>query len=246
MKTIRYFLFLSVILIFIGCKKSENQKATVGLQFQTEESGVDYTFLNEFTNGDGIKIRLEVLQFYISNIRFVNKKGKEIVAEDIALVKCDLNGFGMAEIKVPAGEYTSLRFGIGVPKEMNEKTPADFKEVDHPLNSSQNTYWGMNAMYRFVMIDGRYDLEGDGILDGTFSYHTGYEESYREVEFVHDFSFDRKGNYSQKVSIDVSKLFYVTGSVVDVVNEPNYHGSTTDLNLSVRVSDNFANSFVIH
>lgn len=233
-------------LILIGCKKNENQKATVNLNFQTENSGTNYTFLEEFTNGDGIKIRIEVLQFYISNIRFVNKKGKEILAEDIALIKCDLNGLGTAEVKVPAGNYTSLRFGIGVPKELNEKTPADFTEVNHPLNSSQNTYWGMNSMYRFLMLDGKYDLEGDGLIDGSFSYHTGYEDSYRDVELVHDFSFDRKGVYSQAILIDVSKLFYVTGNIVDVVTESNFHGNYAEIDLSLRVSDNFANAVSIH
>ena len=88
--------------------------------------------------------------------------------------------------------------------------------------------------------------EGDGLMDGTFSYHTGYNESYREVELVHDFSFDRKDVYSQIISIDVNKLFYVTGNIVDVVNEPNYHGSLTEIELSIRVSDNFAAAFSIH
>jgi len=246
MKKSNIYFALFLVLIFTGCKKSENQKATVDFNFQTENSNVPYTFLNEFTNGDGIKIRLEVLQFYISNIRFVNSKGKEIVAEDIALVKCDLNGLGIAQIKVPAGDYTSLLFGIGVPKEMNEKTPADFTEVNHPLNSSQNTYWGMNSMYRFAMIDGRYDIEGDGTVDGAFSYHTGYEDCYREVEFVHDFSFDRKGVYSETIAIDLSKLFYVSGNIVNVVNESNFHGDYAEIDLAIRLSDNFAASFSIH
>ena len=245
MKKSNIYFVLFLVLILTSCKKSENQKATVDLNFQTANSTIFYTFLEEFTNGDGIKIRIEVLQFYISNIRFVNKKGKEIVAQEIALIKCDLNGWGMAQIKVPAGDYTSLRFGIGVPKEMNEKTPADFTQVNHPLNSSQNTYWGMNSMYRFVMIDGRYDIEGDGVVDGAFSYHTGYEDCYREVEFVHDFSFDRKGEYSETIAIDVSKLFFASGSVVDVVSESNFHGDFAEIALAIRLSDNFARSLSI-
>ena len=245
MKNIISIVLVFFVLILIGCKKNEKQKATVDLNFQTTNAGTNYTFEEEFTNGDGIKIRIELLQFYISNIRFVNEKGKEIIAKDIALVKCDLNGLGVAEIKVPAGNYKSVRFGIGVPKELNEKTPADFTEVNHPLNSSQNTYWGMNSMYRFVMIDGRYDIEGDGILDGTFSYHTGYEDSYREVELIHDFAFDRKGVYTQSILIDVSKLFYVSGNIVDVVTESNFHGNYAEIDLSIRISDNFASALSI-
>jgi len=245
MKNMRIIFFTGIVLFAFSCKKNEKQKADVSLNFQTVFSGADYSFLNEFTNGDGIKIRLELLQFYISNVRFVKKNGREVLAEDIALVKCDLNGSGIADIKIPAGDYTSLRFGIGVPKEMNESDPSEFNEPDHPLNVTQNTYWGMNAMYRFLMLDGRYDIEGDGIMDGVFSYHTGYNESYREVELIHDFSFDRKGNYSQIISIDVSKLFYVPGNIVDVVNESDFHGELTALDIALRMSDNFAASLSI-
>src|SRR5688572_21027362 len=119
--TMRLILTFSIIFLFLACKKSENQKATVNFEFQTRSGQTDYTFSEYFTNGDGIKIRIEVLQFYVSNIRFVSKKGKEVEAADIALVKCGVNGKGSMTVKIPAGEYTAVRFGIGVPAEMNEQ-----------------------------------------------------------------------------------------------------------------------------
>ena len=229
-----------VFLFLLSCKKSENQKATVNFEFQTRSGETDYAFTEYFTNGDGIKIRMEVVQFYVSNIRFVSKKGKEVEAADIALVKCDLNGKGTMSVKIPAGEYTALRFGIGVPEAMNEKGPSAFTETDHPLNSSQNTYWGMNGMYRFVMIDGKYDVNGDGTDEGGFSYHTGFSDSYREVEFTHDFSFDRKDEVNEIIGVDLAKLFYVSGSMIDVTNESNFHGDYSNIGLAIRLSDNFA------
>ncbi|MBK9192232.1 MAG: hypothetical protein IPM77_12370 [Crocinitomicaceae bacterium] len=138
-------------------------------------------------------------------------------------MKIDQSGSGSMSVKVPAGNYTSLKFGIGVPQEMNEADPSEYNEADHPLSTTQNTYWGMNSMYRFVMIDGKYDLTGDGTDDGSFSYHTGYNDCYREKEFVMDFDFQRKENYTYNLMIDLSKLFYVSGSMINVQTESNFH-----------------------
>jgi hypothetical protein len=240
----RHLIPLLLILVFASCKKSEQNKADVDFNFQTKTGSIDYSFSEYFTNGDGIKIRIEVLQFYIADVRFVDKKGKETSVADIALVKC-VNGSGVMSLKIPAGNYTSVKFGIGVPDEMNQAGPSEYTEADHPLSSTQNTYWGMNSMYRFLMIDGKYDLTGDGIDEGGFSYHTGFNDCYREVEWVHEFSFDKKGSHTENVSIDLSKLFYVTGSVVDVPTESNYHGDYSQIGLAIRLSNNFANALSI-
>ena len=97
----------------------------------------------------------------------------------------------------------------------------------------------MNGMYRFVMVDGRYDEDADGISDGTFSYHTGYAVSLREFELTRSFSFDKKESYSENFNIDVQRLFNVDGSRMDVINESNWHGNYDDIEVSTRFSDNF-------
>ena len=217
--------FFLMLVIITGCKKSEGQKATLSLQFQTVIGEANYSFLDSYLN-----------------ITLVNKKGKETIVSDIELVKLDLSGFGLAEVKIPAGDYASLKFGIGVSPELNATSPSDHKDADHPLSSTQNTYWGMNSMYRFLMIDGRYDHENDGTMDGIFSYHTGYDDCYRIVEFSKDLSFDRKENYTEKITIDVTKLFNVSGSLVDVVNESNFHGEYSEIAVALRLSTNFSSS----
>ena len=234
--------FFLMLVIITGCKKSEGQKATLSLQFQTVIGEANYSFLDSYLNQGTQAIRLEVFQFYISDITLVNKKGKETIVSDIELVKLDLSGFGLAEVKIPAGDYASLKFGIGVSPELNATSPSDHKDADHPLSSTQNTYWGMNSMYRFLMIDGRYDHENDGTMDGIFSYHTGYDDCYRIVEFSKDLSFDRKENYTEKITIDVTKLFNVSGSLVDVVNESNFHGEYSEIAVALRLSTNFSSS----
>jgi hypothetical protein len=241
----RLILVFILLMTFGSCKKSEKQKAQVDFNFHTTFESTSYAFADYFTNGDGIKIRIELLQFYIADVRFVNKKGEEVQVEDIALVKIDQSGTGTMSVKIPAGNYTSLKFGIGVPKEMNEADPSEYNEPDHPLNTTQNTYWGMNSMYRFVMVDGKYDLTGDGTDDGSFSYHTGYSDCYREKEFVMDFDFQRKENYTYDFMIDLSKLFYTTGSTVSVPTESNYHGDYTQIDLAIRLSNNFSGCLTI-
>lgn len=239
----RYLLFIFLSVLLFSCKKNENKYAKVDFNYQSNAGTTPYLFSDYFTNGDGIKIRLELLKFYISNVTFYTEKNKSFEATEIALVEINNNGQGSLSCSLPSGNYTKLSFGIGVPEYLNESDPADYADDQyHPLNTLQNTYWGMNSMYRFVMIDGKYDIDGDGTDEGAFSYHTGYSDSYRTVSIEKEFDFEKKESYTYQFSIDVTKLFYVSGSQVDVTTESNYHGDYSLINLSIRISDNFMNA----
>lgn len=235
-------LLLVLITSLFSCKKSEKQKATVHVNFQAVVSSNTYQLYDYFNNYDGKELFIELLQFYLSDVYFISDKSKEIQGAEIVLVKINQNGFGSFDVKIPADDYTKIKFGIGVKKELNESDPNEYAEDDHPLSVTQNTYWGMNGMYRFVMIDGKYDLDANDTADGSFSYHTGFEECYREVEFPIDLSLDKKEAADLNFMIDVSKFFSISGNEVDVATESNYHGNLTDLDLAIRISNNFATS----
>jgi hypothetical protein len=188
-------------------------------------------------------VQIELAKFYLSKISFIDSKGEIVEVEDIALVDLNTTGLGMVNLTVPMDSYKSIKFGVGVQPDLNVMTPSDFTEEDHPLSSTQNTYWGMNGMYRFAMIDGRYDLENDNIFDGTFSYHTGFDESYREVELVQDFKFKKKKIYDITIYIELSKILEGSAGNLDLVNRPSFHGNPNDMDLATSLSDNFAEAF---
>lgn len=236
-------LIILTVALLVSCKK--NKKATLVLNFQTEIDGQIHDMSSLFQDADSRYMRFELLKFYIADISLTSKKGDIVQLSEIELIDLGTKGIGSISLGVPVDDYSSISFGIGVPKTLNEADPSSFTEPDHPLSTTQSTYWGMNGMYRFVMIDGRYDNEPDGTFDGTFSYHTGYNDSYRVLSFNKNLTFDKDETLEITISINLVTVMAGSGGSLDIVNENNYHGDLNNQHLSTMVSDNFSSSFTI-
>lgn len=233
----KFIIVIAILSLGYSCKK--NKRATLEFTFQTELNGAAFDMSNTFSDSQNRAIRLELLKFYISNLSFTDEKGELQEIEEIALLDLGSSGSFNLSTAIPTGKYTGLSFNIGVPKELNEQDPSNFSEEDHPLNTTQATFWGMNSMYRFVMIDGRYDIEPDQTFDGTFSYHTGHDESFRSVSFVQNFEFEKDETYEITIGIDISTILEGNSGNLDIINENNYHGNTDDQHIANMISDNF-------
>ena len=243
MKTL-FQLLLFISFLLTSCKK--NKISTIHLNFETEVSGAPVQVFDAFTDNQGRSIRFELMKFYLSNLSFIDKNGEVFQANEIALMDLSMENSSSLNFSIPSAKYTAIQFGVGVPKELNEMDPSSFSEDNHPLSTTQGTYWGMNSLYRFAMFDGRYDLEADGIFDGTFSYHTGHNEAYRLVTLNKNYNFKNKETYNITIGINISKIIDGVGGNIDIVNESNYHGDTDDQHLATMISDNFVSAFTIN
>ncbi len=239
----KQYIFLSLLLVLgcTSCKKKSNKTGEYTISFQTQFQGADFNLGDVFSSSAAYDLKIETMQFYLADITFVDKNNEDCIAKDIVLLKIDDSGFASITVDVPVGKYNKLKFSVGVPKALNESDPADFS-ADHPLSVTQNTYWGWAQMYRFISVEGRFDIEPDAVFDGTFSYHTGYEESYFKSEFDIDLNMEKNGSGSGVFCIDLAKLFDNGTSSIDVTTESSYHGNYTDVELSVRLSSNFKSS----
>jgi hypothetical protein len=239
--------FLYIALLFLASTScTKNKNTSVQFDFQTELNGEVFDMSNTFTNSQGDDIRFELMKFYLGEISFINLDGEKTEVSDIELIDLGQDGLGSFLISVPQDDYSGIQFGIGVPEALNESDPSEFSESGHPLNITQSTFWGMNSMYRFVMIDGRYDLEPDGTFDGVFSYHTGHNDAYREISFSKELNLKKVDNFTLLFSIELITLLEGNGGSLDYENEPNYHGDTDDQHLSTTMSDNFVNSISVN
>lgn len=238
--------FVSLILttFFFSCKK-EKFKSELSIDFQLQHNGSDANFNQFYSLPSGVDVKIELVKFYVSNVDLTNEKDESKRVEEILLFDLDETGKDSKTIKIPNGKYKKIAFGIGVPQVLNDTDPSEFNEKNHPLSTTQNTYWGMATKYRFVMIDGRYDLDGDGIGDGTFSYHTGFDESFRNASFSTVFSVDKKAEYKILFNIELLTLIENGASSLNVETESNYHGNEADFYRSLIISDNFLNSLSI-
>ncbi len=143
-------------------------------------------------------LTLQDFRLYISDVRLVAADGSEVPValdqetpfqtEDLALLDFeDGSGgceSGTAEIntritgEVPEGDYTGLRFVLGVPFDLNH---GDAALAPSPLNLS-SMFWSWNGGYKFLRVDARSaglpdglrlhlgssgcDMNGDGAVTG--------------------------------------------------------------------------------
>ena len=234
-------LLLIILVSLNACKKNgEKNNSDFTLSFQTQVDGTNHAMNETYRNLSDIDVKFEEFRFYLSDITIVNSDGDGRLVSEIELFNFDVSGYSSLEFEVPHGNYESIQFGIGVKKALNEADPLTYSDENHPLNITQNTYWGWASMYRFTTAEGRFDSELDGEFEGTFAYHTGRESSYRTFNLNHEFVIEKKESNVLKLNIDIYQLLEKLGNEVDVVTEPYYHGGTETEDISIRISDNMA------
>lgn len=84
----------------------------------------------------------------------------------------------------PEGDYTGIRFRIGVDESINKADPNVFPP-DHPLNPQVNgLHWGWMGGYIFMAMEGRFK---NAQHDDGFSYHVANAPQLMTVELPVDF-----------------------------------------------------------
>ncbi|MEM1271888.1 MAG: MbnP family protein [Bacteroidota bacterium] len=162
--------------------------------------------------------------------------------------------------EVPAGEYSGLRFTLGVTGLDNRIAPED-APADHPLApQSPSMHWNWNAGYVFLRLDGRLDVNGDGAPDardvdgdgtpdprdpasGMWRLHLGGTPNAMPVELNTPFTLETGD--MQMLHVQVDYATFLEG--VDY-NEPfNRFCMTGDCGEIVQtVKANVADAFMLH
>lgn len=114
--------------------------------------------------------------------------------------------------------YQLLELAIGLDSIVNHEDPTI---ASFPLDQP-NMHWGWNPMagYKFVVLEGRFDSDGDGTItdeDLPFGYHCTNNSLYTPLEIgINPFS-----SSNLNLDLDISKLF----EGIAIPTEPNQHGS---------------------
>lgn len=196
-------------------------------------------------------IRVERFKFYVSNV-YLMQDGNEILAKDVELVIYQDDDFPDPTLEkrnvyavLPPGKYDGIKLGIGLDPTKNALNPGDFPS-EHPLSTSQLTYWGAWSKYKFIMIEGFADLSGGSNLSHIFNYHTGYDTCYRELTYSFNQPFEIvSGNISElKFNIEINDIFFGKDTL-DIATEPTWHGDQSTISRGIKISDNFAENLTI-
>ena len=208
MKKVRSLLpLISIFIVFIlvSCNKKEGCTDANALNFDPdaqidngciyEESFAVELHMHQYMldeqlitggtyNINGVQTKLTVSQFYISNIRLVDANDNETAAAGFyLLINPEQEEYSIGNF--PAGDYTKIKFNVGVDSATNHGDPSLYA-IGDPLGAQiPFMHWSWSFGYIFLRIDGEADVNGDGITDnpdGLFEMHLGTESYLASIE----------------------------------------------------------------
>lgn len=235
----------------VGCDDDPPEEETATFVMDVKAMIDDNPFVlgETYTNEQDYKFSMEALSFYLSHLTLTKADGSEVEVKDVDFLNFE-NNHSASQAKgeqvtgtIPAGNYTALRFAIGVDSTLNHDDPATYPS-SHPLSIYTGSHWNWNTGYIFLKIEGNVDAvpNGAGTLDNAFLYHTGLDTLYREVQFNDDFTVGSGETFEYKLKLDVNRVFYSASDTLNPATE-NFTHTTGAFELAQRVTNLFAGTF---
>jgi hypothetical protein len=191
-----YLTVLCVAMLFSSCSKKDdvtpdfNESNLAQLSVEFDNIVGDRTLAmnnsaNLYTNAAGEKFSISSLQYFISNIEVTTTAGKVyVVNQDSSyfLISGGDKATRFAKVRVPDGDYSKLKFTLGVDSLRStmplEKRTGVLDPAYGGGHDLSGMYWGWNSGYIFFKFEGNADvisndINGDPTGKHQFKYHIG-------------------------------------------------------------------------
>lgn len=246
------YLFLPLAILAIcfisACKKGEDAAPTGKSEDTASVGKVRVNILNKigqdsiqfgairYVNAVGNRFSVSMLKYYISNFSFVKADGTVINMGNHKLIDAsDPTNATFTLDSLPNGEYTSVRFLLGVDSAHNH---SGAQEGD--LDPVKGMIWTWNTGYIFFKHEGNYiDANGD---TKTIVFHLGTDEALTPIAIP--LSLNVRGN-SKTITIAFNLASAYTSPADINFNVDNNHMSTarSDIPWIGAMSSNLSNAF---
>ena len=252
----------SLLTVLTACSKKDGvqpvsaNKATLSLQFDNIVGDRNLQLnTGTYKNASGEQFSVQLLQYFISNIKVKTKDGQEFTVpqdESYFLVKESDGASQFCKVKVPEGDYQTLTFTLGVDSLRNTMDITKRTGVLDPTGGMDDgMYWGWNSGYIFFKMEGTSEqapIDPTGVRK--FRFHIGGFGGYSAPTFnnIKTVTVDlsaagiarvRAGRESNvHFLVDVMKMFNGKTNISIAAN-PQVMFS----NYSVNVANNFSNMF---
>lgn len=238
MKNFNILFFSLLVFGLAACKDDPEQtEGTVTLHFKAEYDGEPLQMFNTRPFENGESLEFTHLSMIISDLELL-KSGFPQLLDEVEIVNLSYDntasaeaGYTMTISGVPAGAYSGLRFGIGVPVDVNAMKPVDFPS-SNPL-SNNGYYWAPWASYIFMKTEGRLDTAGNENLNLAFALHTGSDALYRQYTFPAPLTVADGLNTNLDIVIDYKKVL----QGVDIKSNPQNHSPDDISTITVLVNN---------
>lgn len=185
-----------------------------------------------YTNQAGNQYSVDLLKYYVSNIKFLNQGVIVHAAGNYELVNAADPSSLAFNVSLPQGNYDEIRFLLGVDSASNV-SGAQGGELD----PSFGMFWDWNTGYIYFKHEGQFiDSNGDTL---PLVYHYGALPALREHPFAATFSLSAGQTKTVKFRFNLNKL-YRSPNVVDFNNNNIHSGGANWVNT---IRENFENAF---
>ena len=188
---LKYTLTVLLTITFLACSKDDDSSdipeegfSEVELFFDNGVNGDQLILGNSYTNSLGESLTIDRLNYIVSNIVLIKEDGSEFVypkEDSYFLVLQEAEVFSIHLENIPTGDYSKIRFGVGVDQERYlEGETAQQEFWDYA--SQHNMVWTWSTGYRFINFEGSFS--NDDVENIPFKVHQGSNtatDNYREV-----------------------------------------------------------------
>jgi len=170
-----------ITLLFIGFGFSSIAQNSLFLTFSPKNAGVDLVLNTNIQDLNGVVMKVDDFNYYISNIHIIYDGGQDLDYSDtVLLVTATANTFKLDNIDVPNIEQ--INFGVGVPEAINHLDISLYPE-DHFLSwQTPSMHWGWTSGYKCLLVDAWGDGTGDGNPESVFQLHNLGDANYKNVQ----------------------------------------------------------------
>ncbi|NBO71018.1 hypothetical protein EBV26_11120 [bacterium] len=251
------FLFsLFLVSLFCSCADQSTSVQSIGrvdISIQHGMSDKTFNLGEEYTLGNGEKIKASMLRYYISNVIFEKADGSRyVIPQDSSYFLVD-EAIPSSKIlkftSIPAGTYTKLYLTIGVDSlrcTMGLEKRTGVLDIGA---AAQDMYWSWNSGYIHFKMEGTFTAPSGTI--GDMRFHVGGFGGYSSptINAVRNISLDISsapliisGNSSKTLYLnaDIEKVF--TGKKAFSVAE---NSAVMFSNFSTTIADNYATMFSV-
>lgn len=269
----QYITLLAGILLLASCSKNEsaapefNESKLVQLSVEFDNIVGDRTFtINNtgslYSNAANEKFSISALQYFISNIEVTTNTGKTYaVKQDSSyfLISGADKSTRFAKVKVPEGDYSKLKFTLGVDS-LRSTMPVDKRTgvLDPAYGGGHDLsgmYWGWNSGYIFFKFEGNSDVisndvNGDPTGKHQFKYHIGGFGGYSAptLNNIRTVTLDLTAGGIAKVRADRPSNIHLLVDLMKVFNGKNKfsigaHPTVMFSDFSTSISSNLTEMF---
>jgi hypothetical protein len=173
-------LFLVFVLLVSANLSAQGKKVYLNINHLLNGSKLEYMKAVKSPNTP-YYFKVELLRYYLSEIKITHDGGKIDVAKDIWILanpakgyKYDLGTFDVKNIE-------AIELGLGVDEAHNHLDPTKY-ETKHPLAmQSPSMHWGWSSGYRFITFEG-YAGANEATANINFQIHTLDDVNYKTVK----------------------------------------------------------------